>query len=260
MPPNPPILTFAEHGEGIGDAAAVLRSNAASAGLEAAVPTCPDWSVLDLLAHQGAVFRWAAAVVRGGEAAMDPAVEAEGRAATDLLDWVDEGLVGLLNALAGAPPELTAFFFLKDAPPAREAWARRQCHECTIHAVDAMAARLGRPPTAAETWIRPRLAADGVDELLTGFVPRGKQILRSADPLTVAVRATDTGHAWALQISDQPVITTRLDGAAGTARADVTLTATAVQLYLGLWNRGEEIELGGREDWLTTWREQLRIT
>jgi hypothetical protein len=29
------------------------------------VPTCPEWTMLDLAAHQGMVHRWAAALVRG---------------------------------------------------------------------------------------------------------------------------------------------------------------------------------------------------
>ena len=35
-----------------------------------------------------------------------------------------------------APVDLEAFVFLNDAPAPRQFWARRQCHETTIHAVD----------------------------------------------------------------------------------------------------------------------------
>jgi uncharacterized protein (TIGR03083 family) len=255
MPPTPPLLTLAEHGEGIGSAVSVLRNNAAGAGLAAPVPTCPGWTVLDLIAHVGVVHRWATAVVGRSEPRPEAELDAQARAAVDVLDWLDDGLVDLLNVLATAPADLQAFFFLEDAPPPREAWARRQCHETTIHAVDAMAARLGRPPTAAETWIRPRVAADGLDELLTGFVPRRREAVRSATPLTVAVHALDTEHAWTLRIGEGPVLTTR----EAAEPADVNLTGTAAQLYLALWNRGEEIEVTGRPGWLETWREQMRV-
>ena len=54
-----------------------------AAGADAPVPTCPGWTVRDLLAHQGMVHRWATAVVRGDDPAGvdDTAIEAEGRAA-----------------------------------------------------------------------------------------------------------------------------------------------------------------------------------
>jgi uncharacterized protein (TIGR03083 family) len=258
VPPTPPILSLPEHGEGIGDAASVMRANAAATALDTPVPTCPGWSVLDLVAHQGMVHRWATAVVTGAESRPATEVEAEARAAVDVLGWLDDGLVDLLNALGGAPADLEVFFFLKDAPPPRDAWARRQCHETTIHAVDAMAARLGRPPTAAQTWLRPNLAADGIDELLTGFLPRRSSKVRSAQPLTVQVRTSDTGHAWSLRIGEEPTAVSRLPGDS-LPDADVTLTGTAAQLYLGLWNRGEEFTATGRTEWVAAWREQMRV-
>ncbi len=271
MPPTPPILTVAEHAEGLGDAVAVIRANAVAAGLDAAVPTCPGWSVRDLVTHLGVVHRWADAVLTGrvsppATGIDEPAVEAEARAAADVLDWLDDGLVDLVNTLAHSPDDLEAFFFLSDAPPARLAWARRQCHEATVHAVDAMSARLRRPPTAAETWIRPRLAADGIDELLTGFLPRRSSTVRSEQPIRVAVLPTDVEQAWLLDIGPGPVVTTRTgtrtgtDTATGTeTAADVTLRGSAVQLYLALWNRGEEIEVDGSDQWLAGWREQMRV-
>ena len=76
--------------------------------------------------------------------------------------------------------------FLKDAPPPRRFWARRQAHETTIHSVDAVAAALGRWPTASDVTIDPVLAADGIDELLTGFITRGKGRLHTAEPYTRA--------------------------------------------------------------------------
>ena len=257
-------LPFDRYGEGIGDAASVLRNNAHAAGMAALVPTCPDWTVFDLVTHQGVVHRWATAVLRSGERDARAAFALTdetgwtraARAAADVLDWFDDGMVDLLNALVATPEDAERFFFLADAPPARLAWARRQCHETTVHAVDAMAARLRRPPTAAETWIRPSLAADGIDELLTGFVPRRSGRLRAERPVRVVVRAVDTGHAWQLDVGGDPVAVTRLgDGTDGMADAtmpdvrvpDVRVTGDAVGLYLGLWNRGAEYTVEASE-------------
>ena len=91
--------------------------------------------------------------------------------------------------------------FLNDAPPAREFWARRQCHETTIHAVDALSAALGRYPRAADTWIDPAVAIDGIDELLRGFMTRNKSRLRSEDPMAIGVLADESPTGWLVEIS-----------------------------------------------------------
>ena len=87
----------------------------------------------------------------------------------DLPGYYLEGHAALLEALRAAPPDLRAMRFLNDAPPPREFWARRQAHETTVHAVDALAAKLGRWPRADETDVEPRSRIDGLDELLRGF-------------------------------------------------------------------------------------------
>lgn len=256
----PPSLTFADYGEAVGDAASVLRNNAAAGGLDAPVPTCPGWSVADLVAHQGLVHRWATQIVSGTpleQVRPDAEVLAEGHAAPDLLDWFDDGLVDLLNVLARAPEDLDVFFFLKNAPRPRQAWARRQAHETSIHAVDAMAARLRRAPTTAEVWVRPSLAVDGVDELLTGFLPRRTTTLRVAEPLTVLLRATDAQRTWTVRVSQDPVVTTVDEPAPA---PDVVLEGSAKGLYLGLWNRGTDIVESGGRDFLQLWRDRQRVT
>ena len=232
----PPLLSFDAYGAGIGAAATVLRANATSVGLDAPVPTCPGWTVLDLVAHQGMVHRWATDSVRGVRA--DPAEhEAAGRASADVLQWFDDGASALLDVLSKTPPDWDGWFFLPTAPRPREGWARRQCHETTIHAVDAMTARLRRPPTSAEVWFDPELAVDGVDELLTGFVARESTRLRSLQPLTVELQAEDTGASWSVTVTEDPPLV----GRGRPDHPDVVWRASAVDLYLALWNRGGDL-------------------
>jgi uncharacterized protein (TIGR03083 family) len=254
----PTSLTFEEHGEGIGDAWTVLRDNAARAGLAAPVPTCPGWTVRDLVAHQGMVHRWAAACVRGERD--DEAwagVEQEGLASPDPLAWFDEGAKDLLAALAFAPADADVWFFLPDSPKPRDGWARRQCHETTIHAIDAMAAARGEAPPAAETWIHAGLAADGVDELLMGFVPRRRTGLQLPSPRTLAVRATDTGDAWTMRVGEGR--TTSRVGEPDPGAADVVeVSGTAAQVYLALWNRGDEVSCTDPA-LLERWRTDVQV-
>ncbi|WP_083784460.1 maleylpyruvate isomerase family mycothiol-dependent enzyme [Janibacter sp. HTCC2649] len=238
-----------------------LVRDAASAGLDAPVPTCPGWTVRDLLAHQGAVHRWATAnIVGDGEGARDiEAFEREGLALADPVRWVAEGGAALVAALEAAPADLDALVFLKDAPAAREFWTRRQCHETTIHAVDALSAKLSRMPSAHLADIGATVAADGIDELLTGFLPRGKYQLRSETPMRIAVRPSDVDLAWIVEVSAEPLVSTRhTPGVAELDDVDVTFNGSAAELYLGLWNRGEEF-VADDAGMLARWREFARV-
>jgi uncharacterized protein (TIGR03083 family) len=259
-------------------AAQRLDAGAGQAGLEAPVPTCPGWSVRDLLVHQGMVHRWAAANVAGpaaagpaaGLAADEVARQAEqaGYAAADLPGWFRAGSAALAAALQSAPADLSAMVFLKDAPAPREFWARRQAHETAIHAADALAAVLGRAPLAREAGIGPEQALDGVDELLCGFLPRRKTPLRTGRPMLVHIRAgadasaggPDTGglpSAWNVRLGQEAPRTERA-GSVPEA-ADAVITAAPAALYLGLWNRGTELQASGNTDVLDLWRQQMRV-
>lgn len=245
------LLDLDEYGEGIGNAGAVLRNNAVRAGLDAPVPTCPGWTVRDLLTHLGLVHRWAASVVDQGPRRPDAEVEADAATSDDLVGWSDEGLVEVLNALGSAPDDLAVRFHLRNAPAPRLAWTRRMCHETTIHAVDAMAAALGRAPRTGELWFGPRLAADGIDELLRGFLPRPATRLRYDRPITIAVRPDDSRSGWTVHAgTDVPeVVTGAVDD------ADLTVSGPARALYLALWNRGDEAVLRGDGTLWQRWRE-----
>jgi uncharacterized protein (TIGR03083 family) len=251
----PTLLRLDDHLEALARSGAALREAAAAAGPEAKVPTCPAWDVTKLVLHQGMVHRWAAANLRGERDHDTAAAQAEGRAAASLLDWYGHGLAALVDTVRATAEDAEAMVFLRDAPPPRRFWARRQAHETTIHSVDAVAAVCRRWPTAADVEVDPALAADGIDELLMGFITRGSGRLHAAEPTTVLVETSDTGHAWTLRISDGPIVTS--PGATG--RPDAVFSGTAAQLYLSLWNRADEITTDGRADLVDQWRRQIRI-
>jgi uncharacterized protein (TIGR03083 family) len=245
-------LTLAEHLEGLRSALVAFVRYADRAGLGAAVPTTPDWTVRRLVAHQGMVHRWAASIVRGERA--DPeAFERQGREAVDPLEWLRDGAVDLALAINSAPDDLDVLVFLADAPPAKRFWARRQCHETTIHAVDAVSAALGRMPKADDTWITPEVALDGIDELLTGFVTRPRSRLRCDHPTRVAVRPEGGEHGWLVEVGPDPAVTTRTQD----PEADVVLAGSPVALYLTLWNRSDEVSAEHGD--LDVWRELAQV-
>jgi uncharacterized protein (TIGR03083 family) len=251
----PTQLTLAEHLDALGRSGAFLREAAARAGLGAKVPTCPEWDVAQLVIHQGMVHRWAAANLRGDQHHDPQAAEAEGAAAPDLLSWYSDGLEALLETLRTTSDDAEAMVFLKDAPAPRRFWARRQTHETTIHSVDALAADLGRWPSSSDVSIDPAVAADGIDELLCGFITRSKGKLRAAEPYRIHVRSTDTRHTWTVRVSDEPVVT----AVGASDQPDAVFSGSAVQLYLSLWNRADEITADGRPDVLDQWRSQVQV-
>ncbi len=252
-------MTFDDHLAAIEDSCARLLHEARATSFRDRVPSCPGWTFADLLQHHGGVMRWATAIVsqsRTSNLAPDElgaVMTAPGEPGA-LLDWYSDAgrMLGksLVDAQSPAP-----LVFLADAPPARHFWARRQAHEATIHRVDALSAQLGHLPTAASTGIDVPLAVDGIDELVTGFLPRRSSGLHAEEPVTVLVAPTDSDRTWTITVGPGAPVT--VQGAAG--HADATLTGSAAALYLGLWNRGDEIAEHGLEPILGRWHDKVRI-
>lgn len=230
-------LDFADLGEGIGNATAVLRGNAASAGLDAPVPGRPGWTVRDLVVRQGVVHRRTAAVVRGEAVATAAALQAHAAGVPDLLEWLDDGMVDVLNALAADATDRQAWYFTGTAPARLQAAARRLCHDTTLHAVDAMGARLGRYPVEAELWFSPALARDGVAATLTGAATGRPPDAHAAD----VVVADPDGDSWTVGLGSTG-LTLR---AGGSDHPAATLTGPARTLYLALNGRSAAPAVSG---------------
>ncbi len=159
----------------------LLAAAAEQAGMAAAVPSCPGWAVRDLLKHTGYVHRWAAGFVSRGltrpaGGASEEEILGQGPGDAELPGWFREGHAALVRALSEAPPDLDCWAFLP-APSPLAFWARRQAHETAIHRADAERAAASAGPAARglagiRTLFEPAFAADGVDELIMGFLAR----------------------------------------------------------------------------------------
>jgi uncharacterized protein (TIGR03083 family) len=228
----------------------LLAAAAEAAGADAEVPTCPGWRVRDLLRHTGMVHRWAAAFVAEGHTSYHPEGGLPDLDGAELLDWFREGHRHLVGTLAGAPADVTCWYFLP-APSPLAFWARRQAHETTVHRFDAETARGGRP-----SELDPGFAADGIDELLCAFHARPKSRVRSAEPRVLRVRATDTeGAVWTVRLSQEPPVTERDD----VGEADCEIAGPAGQLYLALWNRLPFPQVTGDAAIAALWRENSAV-
>jgi uncharacterized protein (TIGR03083 family) len=219
----------------IRDDGAALAAAARAAGLGVAVPSCPGWTVADLVEHTGLVHRHKAAIVRHRLDARPEEPPGPPRG-PGLLDWYSDGLGELLDVLAGTSPATPVWTW---HPPDQTAgfWRRRMAHETAVHRVDAEQAvpDLGAGRATVEPW----LAADGVDEVLTVFMgddPDSDQLGGRVGTLRVLAVDADgdwlaTLHANALVVAPGP--------ADPDAKADATVRGQASDLLLWLWGRGQ---------------------
>jgi uncharacterized protein (TIGR03083 family) len=230
-----------------------LAAAAERTSLDATVPTCPDWTVRDLVRHISGIHRWAAAhVSRSRSGRWDPFVELEGKWPSDaaLVDWFRDGHAELVHSLRAAPSDLECFTFLP-APSPLAFWARRQAHETGIHRVDAEGASGHIAPFA------PDQAVDGIDELLLAFMARPGQRLKSETSRSLLLHAADTGDAWLVRIGpDEPRVIRE------TARdADCGVAASASDLFQLVWNRRtlDGLDTTGDRGLLDLWRESVLV-
>ena len=228
------IETVVEEGERFGILAQELE---ADGGLDTRVPWTPAWTARDLIGHLGGTHRWATAIVRAGSAAAPPSGAIEPAPTEGLADWYVTGLTGLVRALREVDPAAPAWHMSPTAEKVTASWARRQAHELVVHRMDLESAS-GLAPSPVD----PALAEDGVDELLTIFLPRWAH----TEPLAsaraaVAVAATDTGRTWTVRV-DRGDVTV---GAEESGAVDATLRAPANQLLRRVWGRPADVDLDG---------------
>jgi uncharacterized protein (TIGR03083 family) len=220
---------------------------------DAKVPGCPQWQLRDLVGHVGRVHRWARAMVaeqvdRAGTGRLRGIMTDTPMPADDALaDWFRTGHHDLVETLEAAPADLDCFTFMP-APTPLTFWARRQAHETAVHRVDAEQAA-GRA-----SQVDPAFAADGLDELLTGFLTRSKK-LRAAQPRTLLISAD--GRHWRVTIGPEPAVTE----VAEPEPADAAISGPADVVYLALWNRlpWHELTVTGDEDLPAFWAEEFQV-
>jgi uncharacterized protein (TIGR03083 family) len=234
----------------------LLADAAERGGLAAPVPSCQPWRIRDLLRHIRYVHWWAGTHVRQASSqVLTGPSESEllngGPPDAGLLDAYRAGHRALVETLRDADPAISCATFLP-APSPLAFWARRQAHETAIHRADAELA------AGAMTPVDPEFAADGVDELVTGFAPRERLTARPQLTRTLLLRAADTGHDWHLVIGPGGVEARR-----GYHEADAVVSGPAQGLYLLLWNRQDIDAAGatvsGDTDVLPLWRDTVQV-
>jgi len=217
-----------------GDAAGGgVGADAAADPLDAPVPTCPAWTLGDLLGHLGDVYdRVTRNLPRGTVERPESELATLPPTGPALLDWWDERYAKVLAVLEQVDPELPAW---NPWPQAKNAgfWLRRMAHETAVHRWDAqLAVGLPEPVDAP-------LAADGVLEVLDSWLPAGRRRGRTDVSGLVALCAHDLGREWYVRLRGAGIAVldtdTILDDTAYRERA--VASGTASDLVLALYGR-----------------------
>lgn len=250
-----------EHLRALEAAGEAFASVAAAASPGAVVPTCPGWDVGQLIGHLGKVHRWAATVVATPLHERPPFetfdAHVPGRPG-ELVPWFRDGHARLVDALRNAPPDLDCWSFLA-APTPRAFWCRRQAHETAIHLAD-LALAAGAGAGAAGWDASPAFAADGVDELLRGWMRGRPPRPDEEEGPTLRVVAADHPLDWQIGFPGRRGVTLA-PGPDATHTATCTVRARAADLFLLLWNRRPAggLEIEGDAAVLERWAEARRV-
>lgn len=220
-----------------------LATAARTADLDAAVDYLPGWTARDVVIHVGGIHRWAAEIV--GTASPGPDVPAgatvgTGPADDELVEWFVDGHAALVETLRQAPVDLECFAFLP-APSPLAFWARRQALETAVHRTDVESSA---GPVAP---IEGALALDGIEEMLLGFGARPKPF----EPGVIRLEP-EGGTGW--DVTLDPKRLTAVPSSA-TGPADATVSGTASDVYLWLWNRPSAAALTGDAATTEQWKK-----
>ncbi len=248
-------------------AAAFLDENRAFAELfrdvdeSGPVPTCPGWTLTQLMRHVGRGDRWAAQIVRdrldhfldprsveGGKPPPDPA---------DAVSWLHGGAQRLVDAVELSGVETPVWTFLGTRPA--NWWIRRRLHETAVHRADAAIA------TGSEFTLDANIAADAITEWLERVaIQAGGEgaPLPLEDGNTLHLHATDPG------LGDGGEWTVGVDGGGITwshehGRGSAALRGGATELLLAIVRRvpvaDTGIELFGEDAVWQNWLDRTPL-
>ncbi|MFI9274940.1 maleylpyruvate isomerase family mycothiol-dependent enzyme [Kitasatospora sp. NPDC052896] len=244
---TPPV----DHRAAVATETARLAALAESADLTTPIPSCPDWTLADLVVHTGSVQRWFSVLLRQRVQERPTSREVDLKLPAEPAgypDWLRTAAAEAAEVFASVDPDAPMWAWGADQHA--RFWVRRMLCETLVHRADAELA-LGRRPE-----IDPALARDGVDEFLVNlpfaaFFAPGTAKLRGTDR-TIRFSRTDGEGDWLVRLGPDGF---GLDPKGGPA--DATVRGAAADLLLLLYGRldrtSEHFELLGDEELLALW-------
>jgi uncharacterized protein (TIGR03083 family) len=238
------VLGFDAHVEAIDRESARLVTLADRIGA-AAVPSCPEWTGLDLVEHMGMVLSFwtgqlGAADVLGPHELDRPPIGAD----DDPADWLHERSLAILATLREVGAHSPCWNWSGEAFDS--AWvARRMALELAVHRYD------GELAAGETTPVAPALAADGLDErILVHLRVDAPDQPDATLGGSLGFQSTDAAAAFVVEVSGG-----RLHVREGRAPASAYLRGTASDLFLFSWNRVglDRLEVTGDRSVAAAW-------
>ncbi|MBL1099349.1 maleylpyruvate isomerase family mycothiol-dependent enzyme [Streptomyces coffeae] len=210
-----------------------LRDCVKGADLHAPVPSCPEWTLGQLLRHLNGAHRWAQGAVgsRSTEPVSDELVNdvprIDGESAEALDAQLADGAARLAETLRAAGPDVPVWTPGPGGTPMF--WARRMAYETAVHRADAALA------VGVEYTLDAEPASDALDEWMDfGTVPEAYE----SEPTllgpgrTLRFQATDTGARWLVDLTGPAPVWCRTD-----EEAAVTVRGPLTELLLLIYRR-----------------------
>lgn len=220
----------------------------AARGLDAPVPSCPDWQVADVVSHVATVYEHKVRVMadNGWPSPWPPPDFAR----REPIAFLRDAKTDLFAEFAAHEmSEQTTTFSPEDGTIGF--WARRMALEVAVHRFDAELAHDAVTPIPAD------LAVDGVDEVLrvTLAGPWWDGLVDTEHPVDAPVAVEAGLHRWLCTLSARDVSV----AAGSEARAVATISGDPEAVFLWLWGRvgDERVEISGEHDAGAEFRARL---
>lgn len=263
-------VTSADHRAAVATETDRFVAAVKGADLATPVPSCPGWTLADLVKHTGSVQRWFSVLLRQQVQERPRSRDVELRlppTEDGYPDWLTASAAEAASAFAATEPD--APMWVWGADHHARFWVRRMLFETLVHRTDAERALDLRPVIDRD------LAADGVDEFLTNlpfaasFAPKVSNL--RGDGKTIRFQCTDVngdsdvnGNSDGISDGDW-LVRLRPDGfgldprspGSATPTADATVRGAAADLLLLLYGRldrdADLFGIEGDEELLAHW-------
>ncbi len=187
------------------------------------VPSCPGWSVSDLLWHLTEVHHFWRTVVADKLTTWESYEQPARPADEAIADMYRHGRIELLRTLGGVDPTMPCWTWSSDKTAGFV--IRRMTQETAVHLWDAAdAAGMTNP-------IEPVLASDGIDEFLAHFLSNAAE---GAEPVSgsVHLHCGDVAGEWTVREGEDGFVVAREH-----SKGDCAIRGAASDILLALWRR-----------------------
>jgi len=196
----------------------------ADSDLHAPVPSCPGWSVADLVHHLAKVNHFWSTIVGDRRDSWEGYEQPDRPADAELVAWYRDGLHTTVATMTAADPTHPNWTWSTDKTAGFV--QRRIAHETAVHRWDAEQA------AGLDTGIEPHLASDGIDEFLMWFADEPMEGNPPAGG-SVHLHCGDVPGEWTVVLNGEGTY----DIERAHAKGDCALRGSASDILLALWRR-----------------------